>query len=161
VKMAVQRAEADAESREHHFNLDLEPELPMIFSDAKRISQALSHVLNNAIKYTPDKGTITVSVTLENKDEKESAFIEIAVQDTGIGIAPEDREQVFDKFYRAGDADLHSTGHIKFKGAGPGLGLSIAKGIIERLNGRIWLESQGYDEVNCPGCLFHIQLPVT
>jgi signal transduction histidine kinase len=86
--------------------------------------------------------------------------VEIVVSDTGIGIAPEELERIFEKFYRVGDVLLHSTGRTKFKGAGPGLGLTIARGIVEAHGGRIWAESPGYDEETCPGGEFHIVLPV-
>jgi len=66
---------------------------------------------------------------------------------------------VFEKFYRVGDADLHSTGTTKFKGAGPGLGLPIAKGVIEGHGGRIWVESPGHSDETCPGSRFHVLLP--
>jgi len=67
---------------------------------------------------------------------------------------------IFEKFYRVGSVDLHSTGNIKFKGAGPGLGLPIAKGVIEGHSGRIWVESDGHDEQTCPGSRFHVLLPL-
>jgi len=67
---------------------------------------------------------------------------------------------IFEKFYRASDLNLHSTGLTKFKGAGPGLGLPIARGIIEAHGGRIWVESNGYDEESLPGSTFYIVLPV-
>jgi signal transduction histidine kinase len=86
--------------------------------------------------------------------------VEIVVTDTGIGIDPDDLERIFDKFYRVGDVLFHSTGKIKFKGAGPGLGLTIARGIVEAHRGRIWAESPGCDEEACPGSEFHVVLPV-
>ena len=55
---------------------------------------------------------------------------------------------------------MHSSGKIKFKGGGPGLGLPITKGIIEAHGGAIWVEFEGYDEVNCPGTTFHVLLPI-
>ena len=67
---------------------------------------------------------------------------------------------IFEKFGRLGNVSLHSSGKIKFKGGGPGLGLSIAKGIIEAHGGAIWVESPGYDEKACPGSTFHILLPI-
>jgi signal transduction histidine kinase len=59
-----------------------------------------------------------------------------------------------------GDVSLHSSGKTKFKGGGPGLGLAITKGIIEAHQGSVWVESEGYDEVRCPGSIFHVLLPL-
>lgn len=125
----------------------------MIYGDSERLYQALSNVVMNAIKYTPDTGTIDMDGRLL------PGFIEITVKDTGIGISPEDQTLIFDKFGQAGRTDLHSSGKIKFKGGGPGLGLSITRGIIEAHGGTIWVESAGYDEVKLPGSTFHILLP--
>ena len=86
--------------------------------------------------------------------------VEIVVADTGIGIDPALRDLVFAKFYQTGTISLHSTGKVKFKGGGPGLGLAIARGIVEAHAGRIWVESPGYDEENCPGSQFHVVLPI-
>jgi signal transduction histidine kinase len=123
----------------------------------------LHQLVNNAIKYTPDGGQIKIGVFIDPGDEDQRQIpegIKIEVCDSGIGIAPEDQEQIFDKFYRVGESSLHSSGRVKFKGAGPGLGLAIARGVIKSLNGQIWVESPGYDEVNCPGSIFHIRLPL-
>lgn len=125
----------------------------MIYGDSERLYQALNNVITNAIKYTPDKGQITIDGRLL------PGFIEITVKDTGIGISPEDQALIFEKFGQLGKEDLHSSGKIKFKGGGPGLGLSITRGIIEAHGGTIWVESPGYDEVKLPGSTFHILLP--
>lgn len=125
----------------------------MTFADPERVFQALWNILANAVKYTPDNGSITVS------GRKLPGFIEVTVADTGIGIAPENHEQVFEKFGRLGNTALHSSGKTKFKGGGPGLGLPITKGIIDAHGGAIWVESEGYDEQACPGATFHILLP--
>jgi len=125
----------------------------MIYGDSERLYQALSNVIMNAIKYTPDNGTITIDGRLL------PGFIEITIKDTGIGISPENQSLIFDKFGQLGRTDLHSSGKIKFKGGGPGLGLSITRGIIEAHGGTIWVESAGYDEVKLPGSTFHILLP--
>ena len=77
-----------------------------------------------------------------------------------VWIDPDDQELVFEKFYRVGSLMLHSTGDTKFKGAGPGLGLHIARGVIEAHGGQIWVESEGYDEKELPGSEFHIVLPL-
>jgi len=135
--------------------------LPAITGDDKRLVQVFSHLVQNAIKYTPDGGHIRITGRLLNgaTDPREQA-VEIVVADTGIGIAPDDLGRIFDRFYRAGDVMSHSTGKTKFKGAGPGLGLTIARGIVEAHGGRIWAESLGYDEQTRPGSQFHVVLPV-
>ncbi|MEN9562743.1 MAG: hypothetical protein RIR73_987 [Chloroflexota bacterium] len=125
----------------------------MIYGDSERLYQALNNVITNAIKYTPDHGTITLDGRLL------PGFIEVTISDTGIGISPEDQTRIFDKFGQLGRTDLHSSGKTKFKGGGPGLGLSITRGIIEAHGGTIWVESTGYDEVKLPGSTFHILLP--
>ena len=86
-------------------------------------------------------------------------FFEILISDTGIGIDPEYLSLIFEKFVRLGASALHSSGKTKYKGGGPGLGLHIARGIIESHGGTIWVESPGYDEVKCPGSTFHILIP--
>jgi signal transduction histidine kinase len=126
----------------------------MIFADTERIYQALRNVLTNAIKYTPDGGTIHVDGRLL------SDFVEIRVKDEGIGIAPENQTRIFEKFSSLGDTMTHSSSKVSFKGGGPGLGLPITRGILEAHGGSIWVESDGYDEENFPGCMFHILLPM-
>ncbi len=126
----------------------------VFFGDPERLYQAFRNVLLNAIKYTPDEGTITISGRLL------PGFVEVTIADTGIGIAPEDQKVIFEKFYQIGQVQLHSSGKTKFKGGGPGLGLPIARGIIEAHGGTIWVESPGYDEETCPGATFHILLPL-
>jgi signal transduction histidine kinase len=126
----------------------------MTFGDNERLYQALRNLISNAIKYTPDGGRITVDGRLL------PGFIEITVQDTGIGIDPEDHVRIFEKFGRIGNPSLHSSGKTKFKGGGPGLGLPITKGIVEAHGGTIWVESERHDEINCPGATFHLLLPV-
>ncbi len=126
----------------------------MTFGDPERLYQAFRNVISNAIKYTPDGGMIKVN------GRKLPGFIEVSVTDSGIGIDPEDHERIFEKFARLGNVSLHSSGKIKFKGGGPGLGLPITKGIIEAHGGAIWVESPGYDEKTYPGSMFHILLPI-
>jgi signal transduction histidine kinase len=126
----------------------------MTFGDPERLLQVMRNVLTNAIKYTPDGGKITVD------GRKLAGFVDVIVRDTGIGIDPEDQGMIFDKFTRLGNISLHSSGKTKFKGGGPGLGLHIAKGIIESHGGAIWVDSPGYDEENLPGSTFHIMLPM-
>jgi len=126
----------------------------MTYGDPERLFQALRNILTNAIKYTPDGGKITID------GRQLPGFIEITITDTGIGIDEAYHEQIFHKFGRLGDVQLHSSGKTKFKGGGPGLGLPITKGLIKAHGGTIWVESEGYDEVNCPGSIFHVLLPI-
>ena len=125
-----------------------------LYADLQRLRQAIQKVVNNAIKYTPDGGTIIISSRVLPQ------FIDIIIMDTGIGIAPDELPYIFEAFSTLGDPELHSSGKAKFKGGGPGLGLCIAKGILEAHGGTIWAESPGYDEVACPGSTFHIMIPV-
>ena len=86
--------------------------------------------------------------------------IEVVIADTGVGVDPRDHDLIFEKFFRAADPQLHSTSSTKFMGAGPGLGLSIVKGIVDAHGGRIWVESEGHDPRTLPGSEFHVVLPV-
>ena len=135
-------------------------ELSSIQADFKRLVQAFSNIIGNAVKYTPDHGKITVNANMVPSQEEEEEFLEIMVSDSGIGIDQKFHDLIFEKFFRIGDPQLHSTGSTKFKGAGPGLGLPIAKGVIEAHGGRIWVESEGEDESRLPGSRFHVVLPV-
>lgn len=135
--------------------------LPMIEADRGGLRKVFSHLIQNAIKYTPDGGTIRVEGRVMGADGPvEDQAVEIVVTDSGIGIAEEDLDRVFDTFYRVGDVMRHSTGRTSFKGGGPGLGLAIARGIVQVHGGRIWAESAGCDEESCPGAAFHVLLPV-
>lgn len=134
-------------------------DLPPISADPHLLNRAFYQLLINAIKYTPDGGTITIAGREETSNGRSE--IEITVQDSGIGIDPQQLELIFEKFYQTGKAELHSSGQTSFKGGGPGLGLAIAKGIIEAHNGRIWAESTGYDEATLPGSCFFVRLPTT
>ncbi|HNT74999.1 MAG TPA: response regulator [Anaerolineae bacterium] len=148
-----------------HLTLTLDPtlhDLPEIFGDFEALTKLFSNLLYNAIKYTPDGGAIMVSgQSWPATDADPSAsFVEIVVSDTGIGVDPKVQELIFTKFYQTGPVAFHSSGKTKFKGGGAGLGLSIARGIVEAHGGRIWVESEGHDEQRCPGSKFHVVLPV-
>jgi signal transduction histidine kinase len=131
-------------------------ELPLVYADPDLLYKLLYHLVMNAIKYTPDGGTITLrGRVLEAEGE-----VEVCIQDTGIGIDPQHQELIFEKFYQTGEVQLHSSGRTKFKGGGPGLGLAIARGIVEAHGGRIWVESPGHDEETLPGSCFYMRLPL-
>ena len=134
-------------------------DLPEIEADGGLIQKVLRNVIGNAIKYTPDGGNIHVAGQVI-RVENETPIVEITVEDTGIGIDPEYQELIFEKFYQMGEVAVHSSGRTRFKGGGPGLGLAIARGIVQAHGGRIWVESPGYDEKSFPGSKFYIWLPM-
>ena len=122
--------------------------------------QIFEYVIGNAIKYTPDGGSITITLELLEAPADVERFVEVRVADTGIGIAREDIPHIFDKFYSKSDILRHSSGRTKFKGGGSGLGLSVVKGIVEAHGGKIIVESPGHDDEACPGTTARIFLPV-
>lgn len=154
-----------------------DPTLPLVRGDQSRLMQLLTNILGNAIKFTPDNGTITVNTSVKkvmrnkqaasynnlwslNIGKEFQSYVQIVISDTGIGIDMDDQLRIFDKFYEAGNIEEHSTGKVAFKSRGAGLGLSIAKGVVEMHGGEIWVESPGHDPDKCPGSSFYIMLPL-
>ncbi|PIR01808.1 MAG: hypothetical protein COV63_03045 [Candidatus Nealsonbacteria bacterium CG11_big_fil_rev_8_21_14_0_20_37_68] len=119
-----------------------EEKLPEVKVDVEKMRLAVQNLLNNAISYTPSGGEVTISLKYD-KDK-----IEVAVKDTGIGIPQDQQERVFSKFFRA-------TNAIRKETKGTGLGLYIAKNIIEAHGGKIWFESK-----EDKGSTFYFTLPV-
>ena len=139
---------------------DIARDLPMVNGDLKQLHSALSRIVANAIKYTPDGGLITVKArALAGDGADGQSFVELVVTDTGVGIALDKQKLIFEKFSTAENVALHSTSKTQFMGGGAGLGLTIARGIIESHNGRVWVESDGYDPQSLPGSKFFILLP--
>jgi len=170
MRMVFEQHQDALKQRKQTMTIDNLEGLPSVHGDLQRLCQAVNNIVSNCIKFTPDGGSIHISgrriTELAGKRITESLsngapheFVEILFADTGIGIDPEDQELIFEKFYRVGSPDLHSTGSVKFKGAGPGLGLAITRGILQAHGGKVWVESPGHDEVNFPGSTFHILLP--
>jgi signal transduction histidine kinase len=157
IRMVAQRFRVALEQRT--LTLDIAPmrDLPDIEADPEALEKVFYHLIINAIKYTPDGGRIRIDGRFLDKPKP---VVEIVVADEGIGIAPDVQDLIFEKFYQTGEVMLHSSGKTTFKGGGSGLGLAIVKGIVGAHNGRIWVESQGYDEKACPGSTFHLVLPV-
>jgi signal transduction histidine kinase/DNA-binding LacI/PurR family transcriptional regulator len=133
--------------------------VPPVLADSDLLKKALDNVIVNAIKFTPDGGSIHVSAQTVEMNST-GKLCEIRIRDTGIGIDPANHKIVFEKLYQLGRVELHSSGHTKFKGGGPGLGLAIAAGIVKAHRGKIWVESPGYDEEKLPGSTFFIQIPL-
>jgi signal transduction histidine kinase len=145
-----------------NMKLEIDPDINSmspLLADSELLQKALDNVIVNAIKFTPDGGSIFVSAHPVEVNGT-GGFCEIRVRDTGIGIDPANHKIVFEKLYQLGKVELHSSGRTKFKGGGPGLGLAIAAGIVKAHRGKIWVESPGYDEEKLPGSTFFIQIPL-
>ena len=128
----IKSLETWANTKSIKIRKNIEKALPQLYVDPNRITQVLNNLIGNSIKFTPAGGTITVSAVFNNKN---TAEIEISVQDNGIGIAKEDLPKIFDKFFQAGERVVTDI-------SGTGIGLSIAKEIVELHGGRIWAESE-------------------
>jgi signal transduction histidine kinase len=160
VKMAIEPYTESVRSRKLSVAVRGLRDLPEIQADLKRLVQAFQNVIMNAVKFTPDGGRIDVEGSIKTNPETGGDEIVIAIKDTGIGIDKKNLEIIFEKFVRTQDPSLHSTGKTKFMGAGPGLGLTIARGVLAGHGGRIWAESPGYDPEGLPGSTFFIALPL-
>ena len=99
--------------------------LPQVLCDKDRINQVIENLIGNALKFTPENGTVTVEAKQTGND------VVISVEDTGIGISPENQEKVFNTFFQ-----------VSSKYGGTGLGLTICKNIVEAHHGRMWVESE-------------------
>jgi signal transduction histidine kinase len=131
-----------AEEKLMHIHTDIPENFPSIQGDGLRLSQIFGNLISNAIKYTPPEGEVRVYA------EKQGKVIRISIQDNGLGISPEDKAQIFDRFYRVRRAETDSI-------EGTGLGLAIVKSLVEAHQGEIALVSQ----LN-KGSTFHVTLPI-
>ncbi|MGD0337015.1 MAG: HAMP domain-containing sensor histidine kinase [Candidatus Omnitrophota bacterium] len=116
--------------------LEIEENIAPVMMDVRLIRQVLVNFLLNSIRFTPDSGKIIIRA----KDIKTD--IRVEVEDNGIGIPKDKLSVIFESFYEAGNSLEHSSGTIEFKSGGIGLGLTIAKNIIDIHNGKIWAESE-------------------
>lgn len=116
------------QSQAHRFEVDFPAPFPVVIGDEDRLTQVLSNLLSNAVKYSPDGGTVRVQGQVAPEQ------VVVCVSDEGPGLAPDDVPRIFDRFYRASEAAR------KTKGAG--LGLYLAKSVVEAHGGRIWADPQ-------------------
>jgi two-component system phosphate regulon sensor histidine kinase PhoR len=127
--------------KQHKMVLNIPATLPPVLGDEERLGQVFSNLLDNAVKYTPDKGTLTITAVLNDR------MIEVSIEDTGIGIPPKDLSRIFERFYRVDKARSRELG-------GTGLGLAIVKHLVEAHGGTVSVESAG------KGSRFTVQLPI-
>ena len=119
------------------FFTEIEPGLPLVMGDKDRLTQVITNLLGNAIKFTPEGGWIQVKAWREKGSDgrRKAGVITVSIADTGVGIAAENFARIFEKFGQVGDV-------LKDRPKGTGLGLPICKKIIEYYGGRIWVESE-------------------
>jgi two-component system sensor histidine kinase KdpD len=130
ISAALVRAEPLTRGRK--VSLDVEAELPVVRVDEQAVSEVVYTLIDNAVKYSPPETTIEIAARRSGKNH-----VEMSVRDQGVGIPSHLQQRVFDKFFRATrDGDVSTR-----QPSGTGMGLAIAKGIIEAHNGRIWIES--------------------
>jgi histidine kinase len=130
-------------AQEVALDVRLAPDLAPVLADPDRLQQILINLLSNALRYTPAGGQVTLRV------EPHDYFVQISVQDTGIGIPPEHLNHIFERFYRVDKSRARESG-------GTGIGLTIARHLIYAQGGEIWAESDGPGR----GATFHVTLPV-
>jgi K+-sensing histidine kinase KdpD len=121
--------EMQLRTENHHVVIDFPPDFPIIDVDPRRVTQVMRNILDNAIKYSPEGGLIVIRGEVRSKD------VVVSISDQGVGISPEDLIPLFEKYFRV----KASTGyHV----AGTGLGLPVARAIVEAHEGHIWAESE-------------------
>lgn len=145
VANAIEELELIAMDNEISIKVEIASDFPQIYADAVRIQQVLRNLLNNALRFTPPGGCVTISARVNNNPIERAAAesiepnedqqqIELQIRDTGYGIAPEYQERIFDRFYQI---PIENAGRV----SGQGLGLTIVKMIVELHGGRLSVES--------------------
>ncbi len=147
VKAVADRLALQFEDKGVTLQMEAPPSTLPVKADASRITQVLTNLLGNALQYTPSGGRVTVKAWAEASAEGREALV--TVQDTGIGIAPEHLPHLFERFYRVDKSRSRA-------GGGSGIGLTIARHLVEAHGGRIWAESEGVGQ----GSTFTVALPL-
>ncbi len=147
ISEAVQAFEPTLNAKSQQISVDIEPDLPTVTGDRGRLLQVLTNLISNANKYTPEGGHI--SLRANRWAENNKTYVRWSVQDTGIGMTPEELERLFTKYFRSSNAAVRSV-------QGTGLGLVITRSIIEMHGGHIWVESE-YQK----GSTFSFAIPAT
>lgn len=129
-------------SRQHEIVVDCAPNLPPIRGVAEQLHEVLTNLISNAIKYSPDGGTVLVTASQDDQ------FVTFCVKDEGIGIPRDVIDKIFDKFYRVDNTDRRKVG-------GTGLGLTLVREIVAEHGGRVWVES-----AQDKGSAFFFAIPV-
>jgi signal transduction histidine kinase len=147
----VRSARRQLDEKNQALRVELTEPLPEVWGDRTRLVQVLTNLLNNAHKYTPEEGEIAIRARLAPRRGAAGIAgeqVEVSIVDNGIGIKPEDRQQIFTKFFRSDDQKAREA-------PGTGLGLNITKNLVEMQGGQIWFESEFRK-----GTAFHFTIPV-
>ncbi len=139
---AYQETLPAAESKQHLFDLNLPRPPVYVLADAAKLERAFVNLLNNAVRFTPPKGQVVLTT------HPVAEGIRVTIKDNGVGIPPGELENIFKQFYQVEDHRTRSHG-------GMGLGLAIARGLVELHGGKLWVESLGLGH----GASFHVLLP--
>jgi PAS domain S-box-containing protein len=142
--MAEMQSRSESENRPMTFTLDIAADLPPVLGDAERVQQILANLVRNGYIYTPPGGEVQIHMKALDGE------VQVDVVDNGIGILPENQHRIFERFYRGDDP-------LVLASAGTGLGLAMAKTLVEMHHGRIWFSSAG---VSGAGSIFSFTLPV-
>jgi signal transduction histidine kinase len=147
----VEAASRQVADKRQRLEVKVPADLPAVWADSTRVSQVLTNLVGNANKYTPEQGVIEVGAA-ESANQWDPGgaprVVHMWVKDSGIGIALEDQEKIFQKFFRSEDARVRES-------PGSGLGLNITRSLVEMQGGRIWFESE-----LGRGATFHFTVPV-
>jgi two-component system sensor histidine kinase BaeS len=143
MQMMIKRLGPQFERKSISLDVDLERDLPRILADEGRVIQVLTNLTGNALQYTPENGHVSISV------KKIARAVQFSIHDTGVGIPPEHLVHIFDRFYRV------DKSRSRRSGGGSGIGLTIARALVEAHGGRIWAESTGEGQ----GSTFSFTLP--
>ena len=174
INMALLELQPQKNDRTLNFTFEGLETLPPIIGDRERLKQVFWNILSNAIKFTPDQGSILIKAwqteasPIQSEPSNSSAAstpeskkgVIILVKDSGIGIDPHEQKEIFERFYVVGDTAYHSSSKTAFGGGGLGLGLPIARGILKAHSGEIWVESTGQNVKTYPGSRFYVYLPL-
>jgi histidine kinase len=143
VQTALKRLSPQTQKKRIAVQANLPPDLPPVLADVDRITQVLMNLAGNAILYTPEGGSVTITAAHRGGE------VHISVSDTGIGISEEHLAHIFDRFYRADKSRARQSG------GGSGIGLTIARALVEAHGGQIWADSAGEGQ----GSTFLFTLP--
>ncbi len=137
LKEAMRQALDQASGRRLRTTLEVDRGMPSLRVDGARLGEAIANLVRNAVRFTPDDGRIEV------RSEWEGGWLTVQVRDTGVGIVPEARERIFEQGYVVRNSlHHHSSQSLEFNSSGLGLGLPIARGIVEAHGGTITVESE-------------------